>query len=275
MLYSQGEIFMKKFKISDVANLFGITRQTLLHYDKIGLFKPLIIDKETSYRYYTEDQFLDLAFIIGLKSADFSLKEILEYFESKNSIESFNYLQRKLDAIDEKIVNLKKAKKLINNKKEEIGLIMFDGIEKPLIEEVEEKRGIVTEILQPKDDFSVFSADAKLKNILKENDVNNSSRIFIEPSDNIIKGIYYHGDLLAAETNKGDTLIIEKGLYATMYHKENDIELSESCEKLKAYLTSIGYKIVEKKRSYYEASVANRGIWKGILIKIYIPIRKN
>lgn len=265
---------MKKYKISDVAKLFDITRQTLLHYDKIGLFKPLIIDKETSYRYYTEEQFLDLAFIIGLKSADFSLKEILEYFESKNSVESFNYLQKKLDIIDEKIVNLKKAKKLINNKKKEIDLIMFDGIEKPLIEEVEEKRGVVVEILYPKDDFAVFSADAKLKNILKENNINNSSRIFIESTDNIINGIYYQGNLLAAETNKGDTLIIEKGLYATMYHKENDIELSESCEKLKTYLTSINYKIVEKKYSYYEASIANRGIWKGILIKIYIPIQK-
>lgn len=265
---------MKKYKISDVANLFGITRQTLLHYDKIGLFKPLIIDKETSYRYYTEDQFLDLAFILGLKSADFSLKEILEYFESENSIESLNYLQRKLNAIDEKLVNLKKAKKLIKNKKDEISLIMFEGIEKPIIEEIEEKRGVIVEILTPKDDFAIFSADAKLKNILKENKIDNSSRIFIESSDDIINGIYYHGTLLAAETNKGDTLILEKGLYATMYHKENDIELSESCEKLKAYLTSINYKIIEKKHAYYEASITNRGIWKGILIKIYIPIQK-
>ena len=157
---------MKKYKISDVANLFGITRQTLIHYDKIGLFKPLIIDKETSYRYYTEEQFLDLAFIIGLKSADFSLNEILEYFESKNSIESFKYLQKKLDAVDEKIVNLKKAKKLIKNKKDEISLMMFDGIEKPMIEKIEEKRGLAVEILLPKDDYAVFSADVKLKNIL-------------------------------------------------------------------------------------------------------------
>ncbi|MGL5054382.1 MAG: MerR family transcriptional regulator [Fusobacteriaceae bacterium] len=265
---------MKKYKISDVANLFGVTRQTLIHYDKIGLFKPLIIDKETSYRYYTEEQFLDLAFIIGLKSADFSLNEILEYFESKNSIESFKYLQKKLDAVDEKIVNLKKAKKLIKNKKDEISLMMFDGIEKPMIEEIQEKRGVAVEILLPKDDYAVFSADVKLKNILKENNIDSSPRILVESSDDIINGIYYQGNILAAETNKGDTLIIEKGLYATMYHKENDIELSDSCEKLKTYLTSIGYKIIEKKSVYYEASVTNRGIWKGILIKIYMPIQK-
>lgn len=265
---------MKKYKISDVANLFNISRQTLLHYDKIGLFKPKIIDKKTSYRYYIEEQLLDLAFIIGLKSVDFSLKEISEYFESQNSIESFNYLQKKLDTIDEKIYNLEKAKKLINSKKKEISIIMFDGIEKPLIEEVEEKRGVAVEILHPKDDFAIFSADAKLKNILKESNVDTSSRIFIESSDNIIKGVYYHGDFLSAETNLGDTCLVKKGLYATMYHKENDVELSDSCEKLKTFILSIGYKITPNEEVYYEASVTNRGVWKGILIKIYIPIYK-
>ena len=42
---------MKEFvSISDMAKLHNISRQTLIHYDKIGLFKPMHTD-ENGYRH--------------------------------------------------------------------------------------------------------------------------------------------------------------------------------------------------------------------------------
>lgn len=37
--------------ISEMAKLHGITRQTLIHYDSIDLFKPAKVDTN-GYRYY-------------------------------------------------------------------------------------------------------------------------------------------------------------------------------------------------------------------------------
>lgn len=37
--------------ISEMAKLHGITRQTLIHYDNIDLFKPAKVDTN-GYRYY-------------------------------------------------------------------------------------------------------------------------------------------------------------------------------------------------------------------------------
>ena len=39
--------------IGKVASLYDITVQTLRHYDKIGLFRPEVINPETGYRYYS------------------------------------------------------------------------------------------------------------------------------------------------------------------------------------------------------------------------------
>lgn len=41
--------------ISEMAKLHGITRQTLIHYDSIDLFKPAKVDTN-GYRYYCKHQ---------------------------------------------------------------------------------------------------------------------------------------------------------------------------------------------------------------------------
>lgn len=68
-----------------MAKLHGISRQTLLYYDKIGLLKPKEIDEINNYRYYTLDQFETLDVILSLKSLGMTLKEIKHYL-SKASL---------------------------------------------------------------------------------------------------------------------------------------------------------------------------------------------
>ena len=48
-----------EYRITEVAKFFNISRQTLIYYDKIGLFKPHKVQDENSYRYYSSQQFSD------------------------------------------------------------------------------------------------------------------------------------------------------------------------------------------------------------------------
>lgn len=64
--------------IGKVANLYDITVQTLRHYDKIGLFRPEVINPETGYRYYSVLQLRQLEYILFLRQLNFSLPEIQE-----------------------------------------------------------------------------------------------------------------------------------------------------------------------------------------------------
>lgn len=40
---------MEKITISEMAKLHGISRQTLIYYDKIGLFKPESVDSNNRW----------------------------------------------------------------------------------------------------------------------------------------------------------------------------------------------------------------------------------
>lgn len=62
--------------IGKVASLYDITVQTLRHYDKIGLFRPEVINPDTGYRYYSVVQLRQLEYILFLRGLQFSLPEI-------------------------------------------------------------------------------------------------------------------------------------------------------------------------------------------------------
>lgn len=71
-------------KISEFAEVTGITRRNLLFYDKIGLLSPAKIDEYNKYRYYTDYQ-VDTASIINiLREIGMPLKEIKEYLNGRS-----------------------------------------------------------------------------------------------------------------------------------------------------------------------------------------------
>ncbi|WP_299536731.1 MerR family transcriptional regulator [Ulvibacterium sp.] len=66
---------MKRYSVSELSKLSGVTIRTLHHYDKIGLLRPA--DRsEVGYRYYGEGELLRLQQILFYKELGFSLKEI-------------------------------------------------------------------------------------------------------------------------------------------------------------------------------------------------------
>lgn len=87
--------------ISEMAKLHGISRQTLIHYDRIGLFKPNYTD-DRGYRYYSRKQIPFLRKICFLKAMGISLKNITEYIYKNNIEDSLELLKaRKREIIDE------------------------------------------------------------------------------------------------------------------------------------------------------------------------------
>lgn len=75
------------YKIGDFANLVNISVRTLRYYDEIGLLKPEIVDRYTSYRYYTDDNVVEAQFITLLKEVGFTLQEIIDYKKFLNNFD--------------------------------------------------------------------------------------------------------------------------------------------------------------------------------------------
>ena len=94
------------FSIGELAAYQNISKQTLIFYDKIGLFKPAHVDPNNKYRYYTAQQIDYLDTILIMKEMGFSLAEIQEHMKNYTIDTSLIALRKQLTVIDQQIKHL-------------------------------------------------------------------------------------------------------------------------------------------------------------------------
>ena len=98
------------FSIGELSQLQGISRQTLIYYDKIDLFKPAYIDPDTGYRYYDANQIDYLDTICIMKRIGFSLQQIkdqLQNFTLDRSITALKHQQQRITSQIEQLQTIK------------------------------------------------------------------------------------------------------------------------------------------------------------------------
>lgn len=101
--------------ISEMAKLHGLSRQTLIHYDTIGLFKPIAVD-EKGYRYYSRRQIPFLREICFLKSLGISLKDITNHLQARNPAQEKLLLEQQKRNIMAEIARLNYLREAINQR---------------------------------------------------------------------------------------------------------------------------------------------------------------
>lgn len=77
-------------KIGELAALAGISPKALRVYEKMDIIKPVKIDEENGYRYYSADQVKEVEALIEWKDMGFSLKEVKMFFSGKYSKEDID-----------------------------------------------------------------------------------------------------------------------------------------------------------------------------------------
>ncbi|MBO4775473.1 MAG: MerR family transcriptional regulator [Lachnospiraceae bacterium] len=112
----------KLLKIGELAKLAGVSVKALHVYEKKNVIKPVWIDENTGYRYYSPDQFRLVEALIGLQDMGFSLDEISKILSGKCSKEEISsmfdekelLLQERIYALEAKIKELSSIKKNMN-----------------------------------------------------------------------------------------------------------------------------------------------------------------
>ena len=85
-----------------VATFYSIRKDTLLYYDRIGLFRPEI-RKENGYRYYSASQLAELDTILTLRDLDFPIPAIKEALKDLNPGSFVELMEREEESIRRKI----------------------------------------------------------------------------------------------------------------------------------------------------------------------------
>jgi DNA-binding transcriptional MerR regulator len=92
---ARGASMEMHFRIGEVAEMFDTSIRALRLYDKLGLFKPEFINKETGYRYYTADQLPLLNTILVFKAIGVKLVEIKHLVDAGLNPEDLTAVMRK------------------------------------------------------------------------------------------------------------------------------------------------------------------------------------
>jgi len=235
--------------ISQLAKLRGVTTETLRHYDRIGLFKPAYIDPDTNYRYYSILQYEKLGTIKELRSLNFSLEEIQEYFNNRNFQKSYDMLKEKHEALKQDLeliqhkydILTKKISYLENLSQTEItgipSLVSFPkryyvtrGVE---VDTLEDQGFCYTNLENVLDDMSPILATDRI-GLIASTDSSQCTLtnrwipfIFLAPND----------------TPAGSTKSFPEGLYAVIHCRNGWTQQQEAYTTLYRYIKEQNYKI--------------------------------
>lgn len=93
------------YTISEMAGIFDVSRQTLIYYDKIGLFHPACVNAK-GYRFYSPTQIPFMRLICMLRDMGMELDEIARLSSEKDAGLMAKTLRERRDALDEEMAAL-------------------------------------------------------------------------------------------------------------------------------------------------------------------------
>ena len=102
---------MKDKTVGEVGEIFGLSRSTLLYYDRIGLLSPSS-RTEAGYRLYSDQDVEKLKRIVALKNVGITLDRMKPFIEAPEQGITAVLLAR-IFAINEQIETLKEQQRMV------------------------------------------------------------------------------------------------------------------------------------------------------------------
>ncbi|WP_099189665.1 MerR family transcriptional regulator [Tepidibacter mesophilus] len=271
-----------KLSIGEFARLRNITTETLRHYDRIGLLKPIKVDTKTGYRYYSILQYEELGTIKELRQLGMSIDEIKKYFNNRNLEQSVNILKDKYYELKNRIKELQQLEESIKEKLnhlEDISQVLdFENID---IKQIKE-REIITFDKYIKNEIDLSYACLELENSLKEiAPILASNRIGAIIKEKDIKTNKYTESvalfLFIKEKENIDENYIKKipeGNYACMYYKGSIWDIEVNLKKMIEYIEKDGYKVCGDVLQIVQIDISVTDKREELLYEIQIPIKR-
>lgn len=97
------------YAISEMAGIFGVSRQTLIYYDRIGLFHPAVVN-EKGYRLYSPTQIPLLRLICMLRDFGIELDEVARLVRAHDAGVIASHLEGHLSKLDERVDALRRER---------------------------------------------------------------------------------------------------------------------------------------------------------------------
>ncbi|WP_068677645.1 MerR family transcriptional regulator [Oceanobacillus sp. Castelsardo] len=236
----------KLFTTGEFADLCGVKKQTLFHYDDIGLLKPEY-KNENGYRYYSVQQAEVFSVIEMLKEIGMVLAEIKDFLHFKTPEETIELLTEKEEMMEKKIVKMQRTQQIIQNKKRQIEEALRLNFDWFTIEMMETEYYVLSKnILNCSDNEFTKSVMSFIKYTKKEElDIGYpiGGLILQEQIEAEDYWNYSHFYMRVDQPGLVQPFIKKSGIYVVGYHKGSYLTIQETYRKMKKYLSKEGYRI--------------------------------
>ncbi|MDY8023429.1 MerR family transcriptional regulator [Paenibacillus polymyxa] len=259
------------------AKVMGISKDTLFHYDRLGILSPEF-KAENRYRYYSINQIDVFKVISILKELEMPLKEIKEYLNKRSPQELIVLLGKEEAMLNSKIKQLQKMKSIISEKKRitqaATEIISTDII----IEEKKEEFLVVTEADPYTNDKSIYDSMIKHEKYLNIYSIDASHTVgWMRDTKRVLANETFNYDYLFTRVSKKSNYSNfkrEKGTYLIAYHTEGYSSVCDTYDRIINYAKD---KSIELQGFFYEDVLLDdlsvRG-YEEYLIKISVQILK-
>ncbi len=256
----------------------NVTAKTLRYYDEIGLIKPIHVNRENGYRYYSVDQLKDILLINKLKMYSFSLDEIAQVLKNPHDESLISRLIReKHGLITEKLQSynfiLRQLEKDMLNIERGINIMSYmDNIQVKLVEtkprnilffrqkmNINDYGKYMSKLFETvaKDKLTITAAPMTIYHDVEFNPLNNDTEIAI-PVKEVIKGTReLAGGLCAMGTLKGPYTQLTS-LYA----------------KIMQWIEDEGYTIADSIYEIYLTDPRTDISPEEYVTEVYVPVKK-
>lgn len=232
------------YTTGEFAKLCNVKKQTLFHYDDIGIFSPEMIGNN-GYRYYSYQQIEVFEIISMLKELDMPLREIKTYLDNRTPESLVQLLHDKQKEVENKIIELNWIKEYLKTKTDITTEGLQAEVEKVTFLEMPEEYLITTDYNGQADDKSIASAIFKHYNYCKDLGIYmiHSIGSTIRTSEIPHSELYSYANIYTKVQNQiyPNTCVKPAGTYAFIYHKNGYDTAYKSYKKLMETVLKNGY----------------------------------
>ncbi|OPJ58135.1 MerR family transcriptional regulator [Clostridium oryzae] len=233
----------------ELAKMLGVTKQTVIYYDNIGLISPAKRG-EKEYRQYTLEQADELDSILTFRNIGVSIKVLKEYLSERNAKRCIEMLKHQKEKVDKEIQKLDRIRKKIESRAK----LLEKVVEVKDLKKVEfvyhEQEVYMIEECKEADEKSHMQSFTALCNHSKQLGID-----FENPICNIIRkkdlatgayektahfGIKIPDDFQDANIER---FIKPSGTYAFTYHQGSYETMNLTYERLIAHIKKHGYEV--------------------------------
>lgn len=95
------------YKISEFAEMTGLSKETLRYYAEVKLLEPACIDPDNNYRYYDDGSYFLAILLVKLRSFGFTIQEMISVMEDESFTNLEALLLQKREKIQSQIEDLR------------------------------------------------------------------------------------------------------------------------------------------------------------------------